>query len=106
MRVPRLPPEDPPPPPLPDGRPRGDRARLSVLVTGTKPIPNGALVEMRFRVSKDLKDFMAKVQQRSEAFAPDKSKVETLITTAGEVLISDQPKGAVPIIFGCFFYMH
>ncbi len=90
----------------PEARSRGARSRATISVTSRKPIPNGPVVEMRFQVAKGLEGTVVKIEQRTEAFAPDGAKVEHLIAGPGEVLITSRAKDAVPMVFACFFYMH
>jgi hypothetical protein len=88
--------------PLPPGR-----ARLLVSVTGTKPIPNGPVVELRFEVARGLTS-NPKVEHRAEAFTPADAKVQDLVVRGVDVRITEDEtdKDRVPMIMACYFYMH
>ncbi|MFN2445474.1 MAG: hypothetical protein ABR606_07815 [Vicinamibacterales bacterium] len=48
---------------------------------------------------------IVRLAHRSEALAPQGANVP-LVAEAGEVRVTTERKGPVPIVFACFFYMH
>jgi hypothetical protein len=129
--------------------------RIAIAVTGKKPIPNGPLAELRFRLGPAFRDtaehaararagdapgdpagatttpprtpgassspapkvddaaapaaprvVIIKIAHRSQAVSPEGLNVERLIAEPGEVRVTTERKGRVPMVFACFFYMH
>lgn len=84
----------------------GERMRLVVTVNGKKTIPTGPVVEMRFKVASGLDGVNVKIDQKSTATSPAGTAVAKLASPPGEIVISTEGKAPVPIVYGCFFYMH
>jgi hypothetical protein len=84
----------------------GDRMRLVITVTGKKVIPNGPVLEMRFKVAPGLDGVNVKLDQKTTATSPEGTAVANLATPAGEIQVTTEGKPPVPIVYGCFFYMH
>jgi hypothetical protein len=146
---PPLPTAIPPPGPPPSGPPR-PRTRIAITITGKKPIPNGPIAELRFKVGPAFtvthegvtetgdptakpgapapspksapppatppppateltpptpRTVIIRVAHRSQGAAPEGADVP-LIAEAGEVRVTTERKGRVPVVFACFFYMH
>jgi hypothetical protein len=129
--------------------------RIAITVTGKKPIPNGPLAELRFRLGPAFRDtaehaararagdapgepagatttpprtpgassspvpkvddaaapaaprvVIIKIAHRSQAVSPEGVNVERLVAEPGEVRVTTERKGRVPMVFACFFYMH
>jgi hypothetical protein len=126
------------PTPLRDGK-----SRVILTITGRKPLANGPIAEMRFRVAPELGEgapqagvrpsapaappsappetpedpalveteaepqvLVVKVDHLSAAWGPDGSRIAGLVSEPGEIRVTTANKDKVPIVFGCFFYMH
>lgn len=122
---------------------REGKSRVLLTITARKPLPNGPLVELRFRVAPEFDEQTAKpapagaatttpapqptapteaatppeaeavpqvvlikVDHQSAAWSPDGAKLEKLVAEPGEIRVTSAKKDRVPIVFGCFFYMH
>lgn len=88
-------PGEPPPPkpgatPTPPGKPGA---------TADAPAKAGEAAPQAPRI------VIVKIDHRSEALTPQGVDVP-LVAEAGAVRVTTEKKGAVPIVFACFFYMH
>jgi hypothetical protein len=81
-------------------------SRILLTIKGSRPIPDGPVAELRFRVAHGTEGVNIKVDQRVKALAADGSAIDAIVAEAGEIRVTSEEKPKAPVVFACFFYMH
>ncbi|MBI4456066.1 MAG: hypothetical protein HY644_09230 [Acidobacteria bacterium] len=85
---------------------KGEIGTLYLSVSGKRPLPDGPVVEITFKIPSSLEEQTITLGHRGEATAADGQKLPQLVFEEGELKVSKEEAEKPPSIFSCFFYMH
>jgi hypothetical protein len=78
---------------------------LELRITAQKPLQDGPLVELQFRLIDD-KEQSIRLAHIAEALNSEGNKVPELAFSDTEVVVTAKTGPEAPAVFACFFYMH
>jgi len=84
----------------------GNISVLVINIKGKRPIPDGPVAEITFKVPATLSEQTVKLGHRSEVSSPDGKKIAEFVFEDGSIKISKETPPKPPAIMSCFFYMH
>jgi hypothetical protein len=78
---------------------------VELRIVGTKPFPDGPLVELQFQV-RATSDATVRLPHKAEALDREGTRMASLAFADGHIVVTSDLAPPPPPAFACFFYMH